>query len=879
MDISLSDRPWEVKGFWPWVPLKGVSMEIGDELLGVTEWLPATVPGGVHRDLFRAGLIADPYRDLNSLHCEWVENRWWVYRTTFPWPDEKGSRIELVCRGLDYEALVFVNGKLLGEHKGMYHSAAFDVTALAEESASAELTIVFKQAPDEMAQIGRTSETFTQKSRFNYKWDFSTRLVNVGIWDDVLLRVVGQHSLDNLQLRTDAWSGTGRIELTGEVRAETPEAGGQPRLTVTVRDPDGNVAGEWSSEAKAGPWTASFEIREPRLWYPNGYGEQPLYRVEAKLADGGRLLDEKRYDAGIRRLEYASNEDSPEAALPYTFIVNGKKIYVKGANLTPLDHLYGNVPPERYEWIVRLAKAANLNMLRVWGGGLIEKPYFYELCDRHGILIWQEFIQSSSGVDNVPSKRPEFLALLKKTAEAALRGRRHHVSLAVWSGGNELMSAPDKPSTYEDENLAMLKALVERLDPGRLFLPTSASGPVQYITEEKGVSHDVHGHWKYQGNPYHYELYAQSDSLFHSEFGVDGLSPLKSLKKFLSAGHLRPTDMLRDPVWRHHGEWWDTYERDAALFGEPRDLRTFVDCSQWIQAEGLRFILEANARRQFRNSGSIVWQLNEPWPNVSCTNLVDYYHELKMAYYWAKDAFAPNRASLDYRRLDYRPGERFEAGAYVHRAGEPAAYRLEAELLDPSGRRLDGWTFAGETARDKTARAGTIAFEAPAADGLFFVRLRLRIEGDPAEAEPNLYAFSTRAGAVYEPALQLPQPQLAVETLGGWQAAAEAEAKPDGEPGIEPGGAPGPALLERDYRVTNAGPAAALHVYAQEMTDGYWLLADRGYRTLFPGESMTVRASCKARPAGPFEASSGRAEPPAEPIVRFGAFGLAPSHG
>lgn len=893
MELSLSNQNWEVKGFWPWVPLKGVSMEIGDELLGVTEWLPGTVPGGVHQDLFRAGLIEDPYRDLNSLHCEWVENRWWVYRATFRWPEAKGSRVELVFKGLDYEAMVLLNGTLLGEHKGMYHPAVFDVTELASASEEAELKIVFKQAPDEMAQIGKTSETFTQKSRFNYKWDFSTRLVNVGIWDDVVIRVRQDYSLDDLYLHTDvdmnvdvnAEDGVGfggrigKVELSGVVRSEAESTVGKPRLTVTLADPVGAVVERWEEDVAAGsPWAVSFQVREPKLWYPNGYGAQPLYSVDVKLTDGGaRLLDERRFRTGIRKLAYAKNEESPESALPYTLVVNGKKIYIKGANMTPLDHLYGNVTEAQYDWIVHLAKSANLNLLRIWGGGIIEKPYFYELCDRHGILIWQEFIQSSSGVDNIPSKRPEFLALLRQTAVTALRDRRNHVALAFWSGGNELMSAPDKPSTYEDENLAMLKELVEKHDPARLFLPTSASGPVQYITEKKGVSHDVHGHWKYQNNPYHYELYAESDNLFHSEFGVDGLSAVKSLKKFLGDKHLKVTDMLRDPVWRHHGEWWDTYERDSILFGRPpADLATFADCSQWVQAEGLRFILEANARRQFRNSGSIVWQLNEPWPNVSCTNLVDYYQELKMAYYWAKNAFEPNHASLDYRRLDYRPGERFEAGAFVHRAGEPAAYRLTAERLDTAGRTLGSWSFEGVTEKDKTVRAGVVAFDVPAeADALFFVRLRLEVEGEAEEAAPNLYTFSTREVAAYEPALRLKGAELQVEALDDWHDAAVAfgtEAGAGEGEGNRTGGAA--SLQERSYRVTNAGDTVALHVHAQEVSDGCWLSADRSYQTLFPGESMTVRLTCARKPEGlPFEAGEGMSAATGEPDVRFGAFG------
>lgn len=477
MDIRLNHLTWEVKGFWPWVPLKGTSMEIGNELMGVTDWLPASVPGGVHHDLYRAGWIAHPYQDLNSLSCEWVEKRWWAYRTHLTLASTEGERIELVFKGLDYEAIIYLGGIRLGEHRGMYHPAVFDVTAFRGAEEPLELLVVLKHAPDEMGQIGKTSETFTQKSRFNYKWDFSTRLVNIGIWDDVLLRVHSAYSLNNVFISTDVEDGHGVIAISGNVErilgASAPSLGAV-RLTMHAVAPDGETVwgGELEVPSDGGEFEQQAVISHAELWYPNGYGSQPLYTMYVGIMAGNQLLDEQTVTFGIRSLRYARNEGSSEDSLPYTFIVNGIPIYVKGANLTPLDHLYGNVSTERYEWIVRLAKQANMNLLRIWGGGLIEKTALYELCDRQGIMIWQEFIQSSSGIDNEPSKKPEFLALLGKTAITALHSRRNHVSLTVWSGGNELMSEPNRPSTYEDTNLQMLKNLVEQYDPQRLFLPT-----------------------------------------------------------------------------------------------------------------------------------------------------------------------------------------------------------------------------------------------------------------------------------------------------------------------------------------------------------------------------------------------------------------------
>ena len=856
VEISLSSMTWKVKGFWPWVPLLRNSAETGMELMGVTDWIPATVPGGVHYDLYRAGLIDDPYRDTNSLNCEWVENRWWVYKTEFTRPQVEGKKLELLFKGLDYEAMIYLNGKLLGEHEGMYHPASFDVTEQLQERETVQLMVVLKHAPDEMAQIGKTSMTFTQKSRFNYKWDFSTRLVNIGLWDDVVLRAHPSHTLHDTHVSTDVDdTGHGLVSLSTNLQSHS---GAEDELTVraVLLNPQGEQIGEQGTEVMADKQshTLEFRVEAPALWYPNGYGEQPLYEVRLWLSAGEKLLDEQRYSVGIRSLKYVQNVDSPEDALPYTIVVNGKKIYIKGVNMTPLDHLYGNISRSRYEWMIRLAKHGNMNMIRVWGGGLIEKPEFYELCDRHGIMVWQEFIQSSSGIDNIPSKRPEFLALLEQTAVAALKGRRNYTSLSVWSGGNELMSGDRVPSTYEDENLGMLKKLVEAHDGQRLFLPTSASGPVEHITRKKGVSHDVHGWWKYEGNPGHYELYGESDNLFHSEFGVDGMNAEKSIRKFLSEAHLEPVSMEDSMVWRHHGEWWDTYKRDLALFGAVPDLRTFVACSQWIQAEGLRYILEANRRRKFRNSGSIVWQMNEPWPNVSCTNLVDYYGESKMAYHYARKAFAPNHVSLDYRSLTYTAGGTFCETVYVHRAGEAVSTVVTAQVLDSGGRVLHEQQFQGYSVADQALEIGELAFEVPSTeDQLFYVRLRM--DTDRAGENGNLYVYSTREDKLYAPALDLETPQIEVEQLE----ASTVEAAEGTE-------------YNYRYRVTNTGSVVALHLYPEERTERYWLVADGAYESLFPGESIELTATCVVRSGMLFEAEPQERDGAVQPDIVIRGF-------
>jgi len=875
MKHALNDLAWELKGFYPYVPLLANSVETGEALKGVTAWMPAIVPGGVQHDLYRAGYIQDPHRDLNSLSCEWVEHRWWMYRTSFPRPAHLGRKVELVCKGLDYKAHVYLNNVLLGEHEGMFVPAVFDITDIARDHETLELRILFEHAPQEQSQIGRTSLTHTQKSRFGYKWDFSARLVSIGIWDDIYLRVREALSIGETHVRTDVGEdGAGIVGARVRIERAALETDAQSDLgaqaashaarteiraakmtsyaaEAVLTDPDGREIGSQRIEigADLGEAAFSFRVEQPRLWYPNGHGEQPLYGLTIRILAVGVRIDEAAYRPGIRKLAYLPNERSPADALPYTFAVNGEKVYVKGVNLTPLDLLYGCVTPERYEWTVLLMKHANVNLVRVWGGGVIEKNVFYELCDRHGILVWQEFVQSGSGMDSIPPKDPAYLALLAASTEAAIKDRRNYVSLAAWSGGNELKNELNKPCGYGDANLALLKSLVEIHDPDRMFLPTSASGPEEMISLDDGKNHDVHGGWKYRGHPEHYEFYGQADSLFHSEFGVDGLCAVKSMRKFLSASHVRVTDMDESLEWRHHGDWWDTRERDEAFFGEPDGIDAYVRRSQWIQAEGLRFIVESNRRRQFRNSGSVVWQFNEPWPNVGCTSLTDYYGEGKMAYYWIRQAFAPAQASLDYRRLIFPIGDTFSADLYATGCGDSEAVVVEVEARSPSGARL--WHGRFPAASDAAAqKVAELAFAiTPDFTAMFIVQVRM-LRGDRTIFE-QAYYFSTQVETCYRPATQLGSSGFGFAAAGEWEEAGEALR------------AEYLAPIRRTFRLKNEGGDAVLHVYPEELTDRYWMMADEGFVTVFPGEEKSVTVYCARKRPGGLSADSDTEEAPA----------------
>ncbi len=402
MRVDLMDVKWEVQGFWPWVPLWRQSMETGKILEGITGWLPATVPGGVHGDLLKAGWIRDPLYAMQSMESEWVENRWWLYRATLPVPPmAEHQRLFLTFQGLDDEAWISVNEREVAHHQGPFEPVTIDVTGLAEGRSEMSVLVLFKQAPDEMGQIGRTSATKSQRSRFAYKWDFGTRLVNLGIWDQVYFDRSEEVALDDLLVTTDVIDGdTGVIDVSLGVNRFTDDRDFLANVWVEVScsDEHGQAVGQAKMSLGADDRARGrLTIPEADRWYPNGSGAQPLYAITVTLYRDESVKDQRTIKTGIRRLRFQSNPGAPAAALPYTVVVNDQKIYLQGVNITPLDHVYGSVTSEQYAWLVKSMADAHINLVRINGVGLIEKECFYELCDAYGIMIWQEFIQTSYG--------------------------------------------------------------------------------------------------------------------------------------------------------------------------------------------------------------------------------------------------------------------------------------------------------------------------------------------------------------------------------------------------------------------------------------------------------------------------------------------------
>lgn len=733
---------WKLMGTLPWQPDFSKWMSDGEMYPGLTDWIDASVPGCVYQDLFRAGLIDDPYFGVNSLACEWVANRWWLYRTSFSLTeDDLGEHLELTFHGIDYAAKIYLNGQLLGEHEGMFipFSACVNETAHPGKNV---LVCVLEHAPFCAPQPGYTSKTHYLKSRFNYKWDFAARLVSLGLYDQVTLTAYPLASISGSYIRPVRHEEQWTLEIDLSV---TSYRTGCAELSLSLSDPSGHPIPETPAVALSlseglSEYHFSIQVKDPLLWWPNGYGAQPLYRLQARLLENGALSDEKSWNTGFRTLSYF-HADGREDALAYGVCINGRRIYLKGTNIVPFDCMTGAVTRQKLHSQLGAAKDANINFFRIWGGGNIESEAFYELCDEMGILVMQEFTMSSSGCDDVPSRDPHFIALLERALTSQLPIKRNHLCLTFLCGGNELTDIrylgredhEGHPASFEDSTLARLKKLADALCPDIQMLPASASGPNALLDPSApGKNHDVHGPWGYAGVREHYALYNSSDSILHGEFGCGGMTSLSAIERFTLPEDRRLSTTRENRVWAHHSGGWDSYStRELLLFGDLRTLplEDYIRVSQYIQAESLRYSLESNRRRQWKNVGEMTWQFNEPWPNIQCSNVIDYYSGKKLAWYAMRDAYAPVLASLRYDSLFYAPGERFEASLSLLSDLPDCQYSVTCTVTDEAGcslfpcgsARLD---FCGSICQDQVISFESLTLDLPETiTGSFSVRI------------------------------------------------------------------------------------------------------------------------------------------------------------
>ena len=615
--------------------------------------VPATVPGCVHTDLLAVGLIPDPYYGQNELGVQWIGENDWRYRCTIEVPAEllACERLELVCEGLDTVATVEMNGHVIGKAEDMHLDYRFDAKPYLKEGEN-DLSITFRSAlayaHEQVERLGYLPNSsyphpfnFIRKMACNFGWDWGPSLVTAGVWQPIYLEAWDAAriaAVRPLVVRAN------EKEAVTEVHVEVEGESAGLELTLTLRDPAGRAVVERAADAD-GHKTATLEVPNPQLWWPIGYGEQPLYTLQVDLKKDETVLETWRHRVGLRQVRLHTDVD--DIGSKFVLEINGKPVFCKGANWIPDDCFVTRVTPARYRERITQALDTNMNMLRIWGGGIYEQRAFYETCDEVGIMVWQDFPFACA---LYPEEEP-FASLVEAEARYQIARLSKHPSLVLWNGNNENLWgyfdwARDGKTWLEWTRgrtwgagfyFELLPKLVAELDPSRPYAPGSPfSGSLDLHpgSDSYGTTHiwDV---W----NVLDYVNYRTYIPRFASEFGFQGPPDFATLLESIPEGE-RDAD---SPAMLHHQKAEDGndkltrgLERHFAL---PESFDDWHFLMQLNQARAVQLGVEWFRAHSGRCMGTLYWQLNDCWP-VTSWAAVDGYGRKKLLWYATQHFYA-----------------------------------------------------------------------------------------------------------------------------------------------------------------------------------------------------------------------------------------------
>ncbi|MGZ7443209.1 beta-mannosidase [Paenibacillus sp. TH7-28] len=840
-------------------------------------WIDAAVPGDVHSALLERSIIDPPYFGHNDAKCRWIEGKEWWYRTPFTLDaaPEKGERIELKFEGLDTFAAVYVNGHEIGRTANMFREYVFDVTRVVREGWNV-LAIRFDplhlhhQDKEQFEWSSYTKERpWIRKAAMNFGWDWGPRIVTVGIWGKVhltrrkLAKLTGVYACTRsveageavLHFSTEAEvfrkgtlaeaavrlldaegreaacivlpilgeQGAGKGGAAGGVGSFVGggEDGGSGVSSAGANRADTSIGTGYTHAGKAfGRVEAELRVRDPRLWWTHDLGEPYLYTLEVVLRAEGEEVDRCIQPFGIRTLELALRNDDGSNA--FAFILNGVKVYAKGANWIPADNLIGSIPEPTYRGLIDLTVEGRMNMLRVWAGGIYEKEVFYDECDRRGVLVWQDFAFANA---LFPDFNRDFMDNVRHEVIDNVKRLRNRASLALWCGNNEIdwlydmkSAAGDITGPFFGERIYhdLIPEVLAELDPARPYWPSSPYGANGGYDANDPHTGDRHNWQVWHGSVYPrmqgekpqldysiegvtFKNYKRDLALFSSEFGMHAAANRYTLEKNIPAGQF---------VWGSAEMAYrnkDTNHRKGILLmegytGIPRDIEEYMDFSMLTQAEGLKYGIEHFRRNRQRNSGALVWQLNDSWPGTSWS-MIDYELLPKASFYYAKTFYNPVLLSLEHE-----PDEPLQVWV-VNDTLEPLRGTVELTVHALNGGAvLYRAAFAADIPPQSAVRIGAVE-EAAALQGAAPEEVMAGLSASGFAAPANRYYLRDPKD------LRLPETRLDVQVDEAAQA----------------------------VTVTAAGPGAARFVKL-ELPLGRVRYSDN-YFDLLPGESRTAHIS------------------------------------
>lgn len=639
------------------------------EELNNSNWskITATVPGNVELDLEAAGIVKKPEIGNNIYDLRKYEGYQWWYFREFDTPKTKiGEHIEIVFEGLDCFGKIWVNNHLVGETDNMFIEHRFDVTEFLKSDGKNNIYIRINPAVREAQKYinGVTGsrgwgfhpeEMHVRKAPHMYGWDIMPRLVSAGLYRDVFLHIKKTTSFTQVYWRTKNVDLSGKkaeILLDWQIKSDYPTIDGL-KMDVILKKGDKKVY-EKNIPVFTFCSRESIGLNNVDFWWPKGYGEPSLYEAIIRITDKqGNILAENCQKIGIRKAnliytDIGTSKDPGE----FVFKINGEKIFVRGTNWVPLDALHSRDKTHLRE-AINMAVDLNCNMIRCWGGNVYEDNDFYDLCDKNGIMVWQDFAMACTPYpqDN------DFAAAIRKEAMSVVLKLRHHPSLVLWSGNNEndasyLWGAINPVNPSKDRiSREVLPGVIMEYDPDRSYLPSSPYYSETYFKNRgnKNIFLPEEHLWGPRGY-YKAPFYTDTKAHFVSEIGYHGCPNRNSLEKMFDKKYVYP--------WTKEGKWNDEWQTKAvrslpesktqdhrndlmvkqikSLFREcPKNLDKFIFASQATQAEAMKYFIELWRMDKFRKTGIIWWNLRDGWPIISDA-IVDYYNSKKLSYYYIR---------------------------------------------------------------------------------------------------------------------------------------------------------------------------------------------------------------------------------------------------
>lgn len=683
--------------------------------VGDTLWSDAKVPGTIHQDLLNHNRIPNPFYGMNEGAVQWVENEDWMYRTSFVVTEEQLNRDAAVLEldGLDTYADVFLNGALILRSDNMFVGHKVPVKSVLRKGEN-RLLIRFRSAVKEALPQWETNgfdypadndhsskrvSIYTRKAPYSYGWDWGIRLATCGIWRPVRLVFSDVARIEDYYVRQASVSASkadvdNRLEITN-VTSQPVSALLKVAYHYSAND---TKEVQKQIELRPGENTVSLPVMidNPHLWMPNGWGEPSLYKFTASVSVDGVEVASQERQVGLRSIRVVMEDD--EHGKSFYFEVNGHPMFAKGANFIPDDALLPNVTTERYKRIFEDVKAANMNMLRVWGGGIYEDDKFYDEADRNGILIWQDFLFACTTYPHDPL----FLKRVEAEAEYNIKRLRGHASLAMWCGNNEIYEGVRYwgwKNKYTAEAFAemnrgydilfrqLLPDMVKRFDSDRFYMHGSPY-EANWGRPESWKIADSHnwGTW-YGRKPF--ESFDSEIPRFMSEYGFQAFPEMKTIRTFAEEKDFE----LESPVMNAHQKATignALIKQTMSLYYKvPAKFEDLVYVGLVLQGQGMRHGIEAHRRNRPYCMGSLFWQLNDSWPVVSWSS-IDYYGNWKAMQYQSQRAFAPVLINA------IKEGDDLCVYLISDELQDRDDVRLTVELMDFDGKSHGKWTHSGK---------------------------------------------------------------------------------------------------------------------------------------------------------------------------------------